>query len=99
MSAFSIDAVRPGRAEHAAYRDLRVTLWPMPDEVNIRETAEILASERWGVFVARLDDGAIVGFLEAGLREFAESAESSPVGYLRLHRNRIGWAVSEKAHS
>jgi aminoglycoside 6'-N-acetyltransferase I len=43
---------------------------------------EILADSRWGVFVARIDTGAVVGFLEVRLRDYAEGAESSPVGYL-----------------
>jgi aminoglycoside 6'-N-acetyltransferase I len=108
--AFTIEPVRLNTVAHAAYRELRVALWPMPDDLNVRETAEILASERWGVFVARIESGAVVGFLEAGLREFAEGAESSPVAYLEglyilpaFRRHGIGrqlvrageqWAIS-----
>jgi len=46
-----------------------------------QECIEILGNPRWAVFIVRVDDG-VVGFLEVFLREYAEGAESSPVGYL-----------------
>lgn len=108
---FSIEPVRPNTAASEEYCHLRREFWPMSEATCRREVAEILASPKWGVFVARIESGAVVGFLEAGLREFAEGAESSPVGYLEglsivpeFRRQGIGaalvrageqWAVSQ----
>ena len=54
----------------------------MSDALCESEAAEIVANPRWAVLVARLESGAVVGFLEVNLRDYAEGAESSPVGYL-----------------
>jgi len=55
----------------------------MCETVCEREAVEILRDSRWAVFVARLDAGAVVGFLAVCLRDYAEGAESSsPIGYL-----------------
>jgi aminoglycoside 6'-N-acetyltransferase I len=81
--SFSIEQVSLNTDAFAAYCRLRNQLWPMGDDVCEREAAEIAGDSRWAVFVARLDDGAVIGFLEVHLREYAEGAESSsPVGYL-----------------
>jgi len=74
-----------------AYCALRIKLWPMHDATNHREAAEIVADgNRWAVFVARLD-GLAVGFVEAHLRDYAEGASSSPVGFIE------GWYVAPDA--
>jgi aminoglycoside 6'-N-acetyltransferase I len=79
----SLNQVTLNNDAFAAYCRLRNQLWPMGDEVCEREAVEILGDSRWAVFVARLDDGAVIGFLEVHLRDYAEGAESSsPVGYL-----------------
>ena len=97
---FAIERVEPDSEAFDAYCRLRSQLWPMGQAVCEREAAEIVSSSRWAVYVARVDRGEIVGFLEAGLREYAEGAESSPVGYLEglyvtaEHRKRgIGAAL------
>jgi aminoglycoside 6'-N-acetyltransferase I len=79
---FSIDNVRRGADSFGAYCRLRNQLWPIGQAVCEREASEILLDPRWAVFVARLDSGATIGFLEVCLRDYAEGAESSPVGYL-----------------
>jgi aminoglycoside 6'-N-acetyltransferase I len=79
---FSIEPVQLNTEASAAYCRLRRVMWPMDEKVCESEVAEILSSPRWRVLVARLDNGAIAGFVEAGFRDFAEGAESSPVGYL-----------------
>jgi aminoglycoside 6'-N-acetyltransferase I len=56
--------------------------WPMGDAVCEREAEQILGNSRWAVFIARLEDGSVAGFLETNLRDYAEGAESSPAGYL-----------------
>jgi aminoglycoside 6'-N-acetyltransferase I len=48
---------------------------------------EILADPGCAVFVAVSPGGILMGFLEAGLRKYAEGCESSPVGYVE------GWYV------
>ncbi len=79
-----------GDAEHEVYARLRTKLWPMPLEQSLAESLEILAQPaKWAVFLARAEDGASIGFLEVCLREYAEGATSSPVGFLE------GWFVSE----
>jgi aminoglycoside 6'-N-acetyltransferase I len=75
-----------------AYRELRIKLWPMIDEENRRETAQQLAApEKWAVFLARDDSGRSLGFVEVRLREYAEGATTSPVGFLK------GWYVLAEA--
>jgi hypothetical protein len=55
----------------------------MIDEENRQETAQQLAApEKWAVFLARGDSGRSLGFVEVRLREYAEGATSSPVGFL-----------------
>jgi len=88
----TIRRVDAGTNDVEAYRALRLKLWPMSDEENHRETAEQLAApEKWAVFLAREDSGPPLGFLEVRLREYAEGATSSPVGFLE------GWFVVEDA--
>lgn len=88
MSAIEILKVKTGGDEVEDYRKLRAMLWPMPEEENQREASEILAAaEKWAVFLARGESGRPLGFVEVRLREFAEGASSSPVGFLE------GWFV------
>jgi aminoglycoside 6'-N-acetyltransferase I len=80
--SFAVEPVHVNTDSFAAYCRLRNQLWPMRDAECEREAGEILRNSRWAVFAARLDAGAVVGFLEVNLRDYAEGAESSPVGYL-----------------
>jgi aminoglycoside 6'-N-acetyltransferase I len=81
--SFSIQQVELHTDAFSHYCRLRNQLWPMGETVCEREAFEILGDSRWAVFVARLDAGAVVGFLEVHLRDYAEGAESSsPLGYL-----------------
>jgi aminoglycoside 6'-N-acetyltransferase I len=66
---------------------MRAQLWQVVESENLAEAHDIVASPSWGVFVAQLSDDLPLGFVEAHLREYAESATSSPVGYLE------GWYV------
>jgi len=73
-----------------AYRELRAKLWPISSDENCRETSQQLAVPgKWAVFLARDNQGKPLGFLEVRLREYAEGASSSPVGFLE------GWYVVE----
>ncbi len=86
---FSIKQLRSEDSEIAAYRDLRVQLWPDCKENCDREIGEIFADPaRWAVFVALLENRTAGGFLEIRLRDCAEGASSSPVAYIE------GWFVA-----
>jgi aminoglycoside 6'-N-acetyltransferase I len=67
---------------------LRHTLWSGHTSAgHLAEMQQILADPGCAVFVAVSPDGSLVGFLEAGLRKYAEGCETSPVGYVE------GWYV------
>ena len=66
---------------------MRAELWQIIESENLSEAHDILASASWGVFVAQLSGDTPLGFIEAHLRDYAESATSTPVGYLE------GWYV------
>jgi aminoglycoside 6'-N-acetyltransferase I len=76
---------------------LRAALWPESSaEEHARELELVLSGKFPGVmplviFVAEASDGTLAGFLEAGLRSYAEGCDAShPVAYVE------GWYVSEK---
>ena len=50
---------------------------------------EILADPMQPVFVVDRSKGKLGGFLEAGIRKYAEGCDTSPVGYIE------GWYVDE----
>ena len=78
---FAIEPAQPDTGAFSAYCRLRNELWPMGAAVCEREALAILNDSRWAVFAARLANGTVAGFLEVNLREYAEGAESSPVGF------------------
>ena len=69
---------------------MRQALWPdvEPDEL-LREMDRIGADSQSAVFVLERMDGGLGGFLEAGIRKYADGCETSPVGYIE------GWYVDE----
>ena len=75
--------------ERLPWLELRQALWPdsSKDELS-REQVKILAdSKRQCIFVAATPDGALVGFVEVSLHDYAEGCTTHPVGYLE------GWYV------
>jgi aminoglycoside 6'-N-acetyltransferase I len=84
---FTIVQVQDRTLPFTAYCALRAQLWQIDESENLAEAHDIVASPSWGVFVAQLSDNLPLGFVEAHLRDYAESAASSPVGYLE------GWYV------
>lgn len=79
-------AVAP--ADKPVWGEMRVRLWPSHDgDKLLAELDEVLANERYGVFVA-VDGGRVVGFIECSLRETAIGCSTSPVGYVE------GWYVA-----
>lgn len=81
-------------------------LWPQAENECEQEAIAILShQERWGVFLARLEE-LPVGFLEIGLRNYAEGASISPVAYIEgwfvvpgQRRRGIGAALIKAAES
>jgi aminoglycoside 6'-N-acetyltransferase I len=69
---------------------MRRALWDeIPDEEQVREMDENLASDTDDVFFAERPGGGLCGFVEAALRSRADGCDSTPVGYLE------GWYVDE----
>jgi aminoglycoside 6'-N-acetyltransferase I len=69
---------------------LRWLLWPYSDQQELlAEMESMLADPLTPVFVAARPDGSLGGFLEAGLRKYADGCSTSPVGYIE------GWYVDE----
>ena len=74
--------------DSAEWLRIRLTLWPdhTVDEM-LTEMASLRADESATTFVADRGDGTLGGFVEAGLRKYAEGCDTSPVGYIE------GWYV------
>ncbi len=67
---------------------MRLTLWPdHTTEEMMGEMVSLHADESAATFVADRGEGALVGFVEAGLRKYADGCDTSPVGYIE------GWYV------
>jgi aminoglycoside 6'-N-acetyltransferase I len=69
---------------------MRLALWPdnTPKEA-LAEMDEFLSDPSTPVFVAVRENNKLGGFLEGGLRKYAEGCDTSPVGYIE------GWFVDE----
>ncbi|HVY18615.1 MAG TPA: GNAT family N-acetyltransferase [Bauldia sp.] len=99
----TIRRVRPG-ADEARITRMRQSLWPDEDRAALAsETGPMLARDDYATFGA-YDNATLVGFLEVGRRDIAESATTSPVGYVEAvwvepdHRRRgIARALFEAA--
>lgn len=69
---------------------MRQGLWPeAPLEYLDFDLDDNLADPNYAVFVACDTDGKRVGYIEAGLRDYGEGCETSPVGYIE------SWYVDE----
>ena len=84
----TITRLKPGDSTVSDYARLRSRMWEIDPDLNREEVEKILADqEDWAVFIACDEERGCIGFLEVWLREYAEGASSSPVGYLE------GWYV------
>ena len=81
------------RATHedkSGWLGLRQRLWPeAPVEYLSFDMDARLADPDYAVFVASAGDENLVAFIEAGLRNYGEGCETSPVGYIEA------WYVDE----
>jgi aminoglycoside 6'-N-acetyltransferase I len=69
---------------------MRQGLWPeAPIEYLDFDMDDRLADPDYAVFVAANANGQLVAFIEAGLRDYGEGCETSPVGYIEA------WYVDE----
>lgn len=69
---------------------LRMALWPDNTAAEtLAEMDKILSDPLTPVFVAARENGKLGGFLEGGLRKYADGCDTSPVGYIE------GWYVDE----
>ena len=69
---------------------MRQSLWPeAPIQYLDFDLDDRLADPDYAVFIAAREDTGPVAFIEAGLRDYGEGCESSPVGYIEA------WYVDE----
>ncbi|WP_425502637.1 aminoglycoside 6'-N-acetyltransferase [Pelagibacterium limicola] len=76
---------RARREDEKGWVSLRFALWPQSDLAShAREITEILAgNDRTPAFIAKGDDGQMLGFAEASLRhDYVNGCETSPVAFL-----------------
>ena len=67
---------------------MRATLWPKcPAAEHLAEMDEYFTDAKVAAFIAVRPQGGLGGFLEAGLRPYAEGCDTKPVGYIE------GWYV------
>ena len=101
-------AVRPVRAaDRGAWLAMRTDLWPEVPQDHEAEVDAYFAGtlrEPMQVLVAAAEDGAIVGFAELNIRNYAEDCVTDRVGYLEgwyvvphARRNGIGRSLVEAA--
>jgi aminoglycoside 6'-N-acetyltransferase I len=87
----AVSRLHSGDPNVASYAATRAGMWDVEANENQREVDDILRDpEQWSVFVACDERGSCIGFLEVRLREYAEGASTSPVGYVE------GWYVNPK---
>jgi aminoglycoside 6'-N-acetyltransferase I len=88
MPEITITRLTPGDPAVPQYAKLRAEMWDIAPDENAHEIEELLADqEHWAIFIATADGSAAIGFLEVRLRQCADGAVTSPVGYLE------GWYV------
>jgi len=84
-------AIRRAAAEDKEeWLRMRQALWPHHSPEELLPEMETLLAGRWTpVFVALRADGRLGGFVEGGLRPYADGCDTGPVGYIE------GWYVDE----
>ncbi|MEZ0396330.1 MAG: aminoglycoside 6'-N-acetyltransferase [Anaerolineales bacterium] len=88
MDAIRIRPIAP--ADFAEWLRMRQALWDDDPADELRaEMGAMLENPLTPVFVAERENGKLGGFLEGGLRRYAEGCDTSPVAYIE------GWYVDE----
>lgn len=88
MTDITVRQVTP--ADKPEWLRMRLLLWSYGTAEGFsREMDGLLDDPLSPVFVAARSNGKLGGFLEAGVRKYADGCESSPVGYIE------GWYVDE----
>jgi aminoglycoside 6'-N-acetyltransferase I len=78
----TVRRLRLSPATETTVTAMRQALWPQEDADEIaRETAGLLSRDDYAVFGAA-DGDRLVGMIEVGQRDVAESCTTSPVGYI-----------------
>lgn len=72
---------RLAAADAVLLAELRTFLWPADPAEHRTELDRLFDSDNFTAFVAETE-GRAIGWAEASLREYANGANSSPVGYL-----------------
>ena len=74
-----------------AWLEMRLRLWPNHERQEMLDEMMPMLAEvaSTPVFLAFTSDGNTIGFLEGGLRKYADGCSTSPVGYIE------GWFVEE----
>ena len=96
------------RAAHEDKPDwlrMRHGLWPeSPLEYLALDLDDLLADDDTAIFMAFNDNAQPVGFIEVGLRTYAEGCETSPVGYIEawfvgihVRGQKVGRSLMEAA--
>ena len=84
------DIRRATAADKPEWLRLRQMLWyHLPAEYLQLDLDSILGDRKRAAFVAAREDGSLVAFVEASLRDYAEGCQTSPVGYIEA------WFVDE----
>jgi aminoglycoside 6'-N-acetyltransferase I len=77
-------------ADKSDWLRMRQGLWPeVPIQYLDFDLDDRLADPDYAVFIAWREDTGPVAFIEAGLRDYGEGCETSPVGYIEA------WYVDE----
>ena len=81
---------RATQEDKSSWLQMRQRLWPdAPIEYLNFDLDDHLADPDYAVFVASGGDENLIAFIEAGLRDYGEGCETSPVGYIEA------WYVDE----
>jgi aminoglycoside 6'-N-acetyltransferase I len=79
--SYSIRRATP--ADKPEWLRMRQGLWPeaLLDYLSL-DLDDLLNDSDAGIFVASDSQGQLIGFVEAGLRDYGEGCDTSPVGYI-----------------
>lgn len=83
--------IRPAAPQdQPEWRRMRLSLWPDANTPGLlSEMNQLLTDPTSSVFVLERPGGKLGGFIEAGIRKYADGCDTSPVGYIE------GWYVDE----